>query len=128
MFVIKLLDEVTGRFPFYKLIKNGKCQFDEFIDQLEKFGNMDTDIEAIFNIINRKANGHDVPPTMFKQLHGNENVKDFEVRKGAIRIYVAKYLNGYLIILGGLKPDQDRDIDKMRTIKTNFFTSINLKK
>jgi len=124
-FVVEVFEDVPGVATFYELIRNGKCQFDEFMDSLEKSGNMRSEFNGIFSIIDRvakfKVNEWDLPDTLFKELKGYGKVKDYEIRKNGIRIYLCRYLEGYLLILGGNKPDYLRDIAYMRKLKNEFL-------
>ena len=125
IFAVEILEDVTGIIPIYKLVRNGKCQFDEFMDTLERSGNMRSEFGGVFSIIDRianfKVNECNLPDTLFKQLKGCGKVKDYEIRKNSVRVYLCNYLDGYLLILGGYKPNQSRDITYMRKLKDDFL-------
>jgi len=117
--------KVSGVTPFYKLLINGKCLFDDYINELKKAGNMKTEIGSIYNIIDcisiYKMGECETPKEKFKALKGFGKVIDFEIRKKGIRVYVSIYLDGYLLFFGGKKENQKRDIDLMRSIKREFL-------
>ncbi len=123
-FDVEKLD-VDGVTPFYKLIKNDKCLFDDYMDGLKKSGNRKSEIGSIFSIINNvsryKVNECETPKKLFASLKGYYKVIDFEIRKNGIRVYVSLYLDGYLLFFGGEKQDQNRDIASMRAIKKEFL-------
>ncbi len=117
--------KVTGETPFYKLIKNDKCLFDDYIDGLKRSGNRKSEIGSIFVIINNvskyKINECEAPAKLFASLKGYYKIIDFEIRKNGIRVYVSLYLDGYLLFFGGEKQDQKRDIASMRALKKEFL-------
>lgn len=111
--------------PFYALIENGKCLLDEFFEEVNNNGGHDADLDYIQTIIVRKSKNEPISPKLFKELKRNSNdkIKDYEIRKNRLRLYVFKCNVGYVAVCGGLKTgekDQDRDISKMRSIKNRF--------
>jgi hypothetical protein len=114
---------------FYKLLINGKCEFDNFWNDTERNGNYQKELDTIQAIIERKAQMQLVSPEKFKELKGrkkNDPHKDYEIRTPNLRVYLFKHdKTGQIIVLGAIKTPkgQDQDIERMRGIKRRYFDS-----
>ncbi|HMQ47911.1 MAG TPA: hypothetical protein PKA00_10820 [Saprospiraceae bacterium] len=54
--------------PFYKLIVDGRCQFDEFCEQMSKAGNHAKALEKLQTIMVQLSRGVSVPTNWFQEL------------------------------------------------------------
>jgi hypothetical protein len=127
-FVLDNIGANDGEVKFFKLVENGKCLHDEFFKEVESNGGHDSDLDYICAIIERKSRNLPVAPKLFKELKrdGSDKIKDYEIRKNRLRLYVFKCDDGFVSVLGGLKTgikDQNRDIAKMRLIKNRYIAS-----
>ena len=72
------------------------------------------------------SNGKSLPAKHFKDITPDkEKVKEYEFKTKHLRIYTIKKKNGKIIILGGFKSNQKKDINKFRAIKKRYIESLN---
>ena len=117
------IEVVKGPIKFKKLIIDGRCQYDEFCTQIEQEGNLKKQLVGILNNMNQVANLQRLPEAKFRNITpSKERVKEFEIKKGDLRVYVIKEA-GHIVILGGKKGTQDEDIKKFRLIKERYLSS-----
>ncbi len=115
--------------PFYKLVVDGKCYYDEFCKEMEKAGNQQQALDKIQAILVFMSRGTDVPKKWFQELkHRSKDDphKDYEIRSGRLRIYLFEDEEGKIIVLGELKKGkktQDKAIKKMRALKLAYFAT-----
>ena len=98
-------------YPFFKLVRNGKCEFDEFESSLES--KHQSDIARIYTIMEQVGCKVNLPKTMFRTLK-NKHPTAFELKAGSLRVY-GMHLDktGKIIIFGGIKDSQNQDIDSL---------------
>lgn len=127
---IEKIEILGAKIDFFKLFINEKCLFDDFLKEVEKSGNYNKEIEKIKFIMNEIAlNNYNIPSNWFKELVKNKNdiYKDYEIRTNNLRVYLFKQeKTGHIIVLAGIKKpkEQDKDIEKMRVIKKEYFRSL----
>jgi putative component of toxin-antitoxin plasmid stabilization module len=51
-----------------------------------------------------------------------QQVKEFEIKKGDLRVYLIKE-QGHIVILGGKKGSQNEDVKQFRSIKQRYLES-----
>lgn len=112
------------KFPFYKLKINNRCSYDKFYK--EHFNsNLKSQIIQILKRLQiiSKGNQNTLPSTKFHQLKRDKGDKfiDYEIKTKNLRLYFAKDEEKRIIILGGIKTNQDGDLDRMRNIKKEYF-------
>ncbi len=121
---LKEVREVSGINKIYKLLINGKCEFDLFIEQIKKEGSYINELDQIQAHLEDLGNNRPVPHNKFKELYRDkkDNIKDFELRTNHLRVYVIKEKQrDKLIILAGKKTTQVKDIKRMRKIKKDYI-------
>jgi putative component of toxin-antitoxin plasmid stabilization module len=122
-FALVKIEAVFGRISFFKLMIDGKYLFDQFEFMINREGNMEKHLLSTYVIMTRVANGELLPHTKFKDITPKgEKIKEFEIKKGDLRIYLIKE-EGHVIILGGKKNSQKEDIRKFRSIKKRYLES-----
>ena len=122
-FVLGDLPEVKGTISFKKLIIDGVCPYDEFCDQIRREGNLAKQLIGIINNMNQVANLKRLPREKFRDITpGNDAIKEFELKKGDLRIYLIKEA-GHIVILGGKKSTQRGDINHFRVVKRRYIES-----
>ena len=115
--------------PFFKLMIDGACPFDDFCQEMEKSGNQAKSLERIQSIIVQISQGTRVPTDWFQELRHRKKDdphKDYEVRANRLRVYLFEDDEGKIIVLGELKKGsktQSKAIAKMREIKLAYFAS-----
>ncbi|WP_282776316.1 hypothetical protein [Phaeodactylibacter xiamenensis] len=127
------VEEITGLppspvEPFYKLIVDGKCHFDEFWEKMEKSGNQKKMLDKIQTIISLKSQGIRLPSSQFQELKNrgkDDPYPDYEIRAKQLRLYLFDDSDsGKIIVLGEVKKGwktQSKSIKKMRELKLAYF-------
>ncbi|MCF8304165.1 MAG: hypothetical protein K9I94_12875 [Bacteroidales bacterium] len=127
-FALKRIEAVKGNIDVHKLIINDKCEFDSFIEALEHEGKYAI-IGSLFATLNSVANLMRMPRTRFRELKGrrkNDSIKDYEAKAGSYRLYLFKHTSGKIVVFGGLKREQEKDIKRMRKLKMEFIKTFSL--
>lgn len=118
-FALDTLEQVKGKQIFYKLIVDGECPFDEFVDGLEK--QYESEMDGIFNWMNRVANNNSVPKEKFHPYDdGKKGIREYEFKSKHLRVYAIEYPNGKIIISGGTKTTQQKDAQYFRKLKDQY--------
>lgn len=113
---------------FYKLVSNGRCLFDKFRKECEKsqYRKNLADADAIIDSLSR---GEIVPPkkhSKLKHRDKNDNIEDFEIRCGRVRVYYfIDPQNGSIVVLGNIKEEKEQksDIRTLRRLKHEYINS-----
>jgi len=124
-YYIKEIQEVSGVNKIYKLLINGKCEFDEFINKIRSDGTYTNELDQIQAHLEDIGNNNPIPHNKFKELQRDtkDNVKDFELRTNHLRVYIIREKQrDKLIILAGKKTTQKTDIKRLRKIKKDYTT------
>lgn len=126
----KLQAEITGMEIHNKLIDEKKGTGDKkiilpgvldlFEESLE--GKYKSPYKSMLTYFNLVATLQNVPPNKFKFInHTKERVKEFEFKKGDLRVYGIDIFGGKLIMYCGYKNQQSQDIEKFRSLKKQFL-------
>jgi hypothetical protein len=113
-----------GKETFWKLAINGRCGLDDFVEMVNRAGNLRKDFEKIQTILILKATGQPVSPAKFKLLKRTKKdpYPDYEIKSGDLRLYLFEDREaGKIIVLGGKKKDQQADIEDLRRKKLAYF-------
>ena len=123
--VIKI-QEICGYQSFYKLIINGKCEFDEFCESMMKVDKTKkilrkiyARLETIAQLKQTQLSSH-----KFGQLKRpkNDPYPDYEIKEKEYRLYFFKDKgSGKIIVFGGKKKNQKKDIERLRKIKKAYL-------
>lgn len=122
-FTLKRLEQVKGRNSFYKLVKNGTCEFDNFCKKMGGPGMYKSELMTIFSYMELAANQQPLPGTKFKDITPrNESVKEHEFKSKHLRVYAFQQRRtGKIIVCGGTKSSQKSDIRHFRQIKSQYL-------
>lgn len=119
-FALEKIDAVKGRQRFEKLIVDGVCPFDAFESGLEK--GYRRSLEKIYFYMNEVANNRTLPKSKFRDITPtNSKVKEYEFKDGSLRVYGISTYGGKIIIMGGYKNRQTKDIVSFRSLKAQFL-------
>lgn len=118
------IDQVKGKIKFRKLVIDDRCLFDDFCDSFKSRRDL-SKLRRIFMIMELVANIRRLGSSMFRELkrENNDNIKDYEIKVKPYRVYFFKDECNNIVVLGGTKGSQSRDIKKLRSIKKDFFTN-----
>ena len=124
-FALIKIEQVKGKINFLKLEIDGKCEFDEFCEALESTEERKVLI-SIYAIMDSVANLNLLPKTKFRELKGrrtSDKIKDYEIKKDTIRVYLFKDDAGNIVVFGSSKKIQKEDIARLRRLKEEYVKS-----
>jgi len=126
-FALQKIPEIVGKFSFYKLIVDGKCEFDRFESEIQKDGNLRRELIKLQARMQEVADGSRLPDTKFKDLTPKgETVKEYELKTDHLRLYfIEEAVEKRLIICGGKKSTQDKDIKHFQKVKKEYLIQKN---
>ena len=118
------LNKITesGNNVFYKLVIDGVCEFDDFIDSVK--ANYETEVIKIFWLANAIVQGHIFPEEKLKNITPrNENISEYEIKTKHLRAYFIKISNDRIILCAGFKSNnrQQKDINHFRNLKQRYL-------
>lgn len=104
-----------NKYTFKKVYKNGKSFFDEFVDGLTQAPDKAA-LASIYNLMENFDKDKKLPYSLFHPVKKNDK-KDrddvYEFKKNKVRVYVVLGEDNVIILLGGFKSTQDKDIKKV---------------
>jgi len=123
IFALKQLEEVSGRIRIYKLITNGESEYDEFESEIQAEGTYASELTTIQARLQDIADGRLLPKEKFRNITPKkEMVKEYEIKTRHLRVYLFhEEKTGRIIVCGGKKVTQDKDIAHFRRIKKEYF-------
>ncbi|SEG51059.1 hypothetical protein SAMN05421847_2568 [Halpernia humi] len=106
----------------FELCKNDKNEFDNFFNIIEKEGTHFGYLSAALRILQDTSNNTNLRGSnKIRLLDTIGNCKLYEVKKDILRIYFFKDENGRIIVTGGKKNDQDKDISRVKKIIKDYL-------
>lgn len=122
-FVLEKIKEIEGRLSFYKLFVNGNCEFDEFYEQCKAEGNLESELNTIQARMQELADLKTLPKEKHRDITPKkETVKEYEIKTKHLRVYLFHDKeNGRVLVTGGKKTEQPKDIKHFRNIKKAYF-------
>lgn len=113
--ILSQLVSSTTKIKVFELCKNDKNLLQLFNSKIEKDGTLTKSLYSAFQIIEHSCNGIRLPDTKFKIIKDDKlPCKMYEVKKNEIRIYLFQDFQGSVIVGGGLKGNQQKDIDRIK--------------
>ena len=126
-FALDEFNGIKGSVPFYKLRVNGICPIDEFWTEIQMQGNLDKQLNTAIATMESVAMDFKLPEKKYKNITPRgEKLNEYEVKTKDLRIYMFRNPSGAIVILGGKKSSQPRDINKFRNLKREYIDSIKL--
>ncbi len=124
-FALNKIEGTGDKRLIYKLSRDGKCWFDEFLEKTYKSGNLENDADKLLFFIEEYSHSREIPHNTIKPLVGrksNDKVLDYEFRTNKLRVYFFVDSEGAIIVLGGKndKKEKDRNVASMRRIKSEY--------
>lgn len=111
-FALIEIEGIEGKQKFYKLEKDGICEFDVFYDKIKAQKRYYPELLTIIDKMDYVSNLGRLPKTKFRPLTPKkEQVKEYEFKTKHLRVYaIHEEKTGKVIISGGYKKDQKKDI------------------
>ena len=128
-FVLVEIEEIIGQLKIYKLMVNNNCEFDEFEKQIELEASHSSELTTIQTRLYDIAAGKLLPKEKFRNITPKkEMVKEYEIKTRHLRLYLFhEEKTGRIIVCGGKKTSQKKDINHFRRIKNEYFNQQNKK-
>jgi len=126
-FTLNKIEEIDGKQEIYKLLVDKSCQFDDFENEIEQRGQYTEELGKIYAHIEDFANNLTLPETKFRILNKGQKydrIKEYEFKSKNLRVYGIKAPNGQIIIMGGYKSNQTKDLRKFRSIKSIYLENL----
>ena len=111
-----------------KLYIDELCMFDEFEEEIEKKGQYEEELYAIYSLMEDVADNKLLPKEKLRDITINkkEKFKEYEFKSKHLRVYAIKAPDGKVVIMGGYKNRQKKDIKKFRSIKNKYIKTLSL--
>ena len=121
-FAFEKLNEVKdGKLTFYKIAIDGVCLYDNFCKEVDKDKILSKSMNKIRTYMNLLAEKDCLlPSAKFNSIKPKNKVIGYEFKSDIIRIYVVKKNSNVIVILGGYKKNQKKDIEKFVKITDNL--------
>lgn len=122
-FALKRITNVKGKEPFDKLIVDGKSLIDDFEDNLEE--QYESEMDAIHAYMDCVSNQQSLPRNKFHPLNeGQGQTKEYEFKTKHLRVYAIQQPGEKIVVMGGYKNEQPKDIKKFRSLKDEYLESL----
>jgi len=122
-FAIEHIEEFETKQKVNKLLRNGKCIVDEFVNEIKQDKNLSPELGDLYAIIEDVANNQILPPTRYKKLRVSKKLKfkPYEAKSKHLRLYLFHEKgSGQIIVLGGKKTDQKDDIERLKKLISEY--------
>lgn len=118
---IKDCDLVNNQngYTFKKMYINGVCQFDDFYEEVHASKNEYKNLVAIMALMQCFSDIL-LPKEKFRQIKDIGRDDIYEFKKKGLRVYVLLCKPDVVIILGGYKKDQKKDISRLKRKLANL--------
>jgi len=126
-YAIKEIEACIGTdITVYKLIVDDNCEFDEFENKYYNDPNYEREFLTLITRLEQSSYIGEkslLPETKFKDITPEKDpIKEYEVKTHNLRLYLFKFENrGRIVVCGGRKDSQKKDLRHFRNIKTNFL-------
>ena len=122
-FALRHLGEIEGKLKIFKLLVNNNCEFDEFERKIANEVSYASELVTIQARLQEIADGKLLPKEKFRDITPKkELVKEYEIKTRHLRVYLFhQERTGRIIVCGGKKVTQNKDINHFRRIKNEYF-------
>lgn len=102
--------------------RNGKWLIDEFLEDVKKDKNFEPELGELYATLEDTANGKMVPKNQYRKLRLSKKLKfgAYEAKSRHLRLYLIHDEQGKIIVIGGKKTNQERDIERLEKIIKEF--------
>ncbi len=120
-FALIRIETVKGKLKFFKLQKDENCEFDVF--EIEARRNYNSEINSIYHRMNVLASGRRLPEKQYRILNSNVTlVTECEIKTKHLRVYYfIDKENGNIVITGGYKTSQKKDLNHFRNTINQYL-------
>ena len=123
IFTLKYINEIAGRIKIFKLLVNNHCEYEDFERQIETEGSYFSELVTIQTRMQEIADGKLLPKEKFRNITPKKELeKEYEIKTRHLRVYLFhEEKTGRVIVCGGKKTTQQKDITHFRRIKKEYF-------
>ena len=106
----------NNEYVYYKLLIDNISYFDRFCQEIERLSKEKNALVAIIGLMEDFSASLMLPKEKFRQIKNLSRNDVFEFKKKNVRVYVVKdeQEKTIYIVMGGLKNNQDKDIEKLK--------------
>jgi putative component of toxin-antitoxin plasmid stabilization module len=124
-FTLKPIEEVVGRLKIFKLLVNNLSEYDEFEKQIKSEASLSSELLTIQARLYDIAECRLLPKEKFRNITPKkETEKEYEIKTSHLRIYLFhEEKTGRIIVCGGKKGSQKKDIAHFRRIKKEYVNN-----
>lgn len=128
-FTLKRIEEIVGKLKLFKLLVNDRCEYDEFEKQIKAEASHSSELMTIQARLYDVAELRLLPKEKFRDITPKkEMIKEYEIKTKHLRVYLFhEEKTGRVIVCGGKKTNQQKDISHFRRIKKEYFNQQNRK-
>lgn len=119
IFAVEKLEAVreNGKNRFFKLLKDGRCMFDDFFNEISSNDRYYKDMLNILSVMDYMAETNIIlPKTKFNSIKQGNTIIGYEFKKNDLRVYCVKPEANVVVVFGGYKKNQKEDIKKLHRI------------
>jgi len=118
-----VMKEIRGsKCVFSKLIKGNKCFFDEFEKEITKNNNFKKEFAQLISKMEWHAEGKSLPKEKFRNIQVKQYPCIFwEFKTKHLRAYTVCKENGKVVVIGGTKNTQEKDIERFKHIAKEYI-------
>ena len=100
-------------YTYYRLFVDGKCEFDDFLQEVNKNVADKKNMNAIIAYMD-SLSAQLLPSTIYKHIESGERHDLYEFKKKNLRVYVIDQRPNIYIVMGGYKSTQKKkDIPRL---------------
>ncbi len=127
IFALSYMEEIAGRIKIFKLLVNNKCEYDEFETQIKNESSYSSELITIQARLHEIADGKLLPKEKFRNITlKKETSKEYEIKTRHLRVYLFhEEKTGRIIVCGGKKVTQLKDISHFRCLKKEYYNQLN---
>lgn len=122
-FALKFINEITGRIKIFVLLVNNHSEYEDFERKIETEGSYSSELVTIQTRLQDIADGKLLPKEKFRNITPKkELIKEYEIKTRHLRVYLFhEEKTGRVIVCGGKKITQQKDMNHFRLIKKEYF-------
>ncbi len=99
-------------YTYYKLHVDGKCDFDDFLKELERNVSDAKSMDAIISYMDMLS-AQKITDKIYNYIQGGDRHDLYEFKKNKLRVYVIDQRPSIYIVMGGYKKNQKKDIKRL---------------
>ena len=117
---VRRLNIISGKQTFEKLIVDGKDLLEDFELSLEE--RYRSEMRTIYAWMQMVADLNPVPGTVYHPISdGKDGFREYEFKSKHLRVYAIAESGGKIVVMGGKKNMQKRDIRRFRELKVELM-------